>query len=78
MSSLPLELDDTEAVADVYDALTHDRPYRRAFAPSEALALVHELSSSQFEPRVVDAFVGLVQPPHLVGPRALMRLAAAS
>lgn len=47
------------AVADVYDALTHDRPYRDAWSEAEAVAEIQAGRGSHFEPRVVDAFLAL-------------------
>jgi putative two-component system response regulator len=44
------------AVADVYDALTHDRPYRPRFSHDEAVAMIRAGRGSQFDPGVVDAF----------------------
>jgi putative two-component system response regulator len=44
------------AVADVFDALTHDRAYRAAFTPSEGLAALREGSGTHFDPAVVAAF----------------------
>jgi len=44
------------AIADVFDALTHDRPYKRALPLEMALDEVRSLRGSQFDPRVVDAF----------------------
>jgi putative two-component system response regulator len=44
------------AVADVFDALTHDRPYKKAWPVEEAVAEVCRLSGTQFDPQVVDAF----------------------
>lgn len=41
------------AVADVYDALTTDRPYRAAFRPDEAMAILHDNTGVQFEGRPV-------------------------
>lgn len=58
------------AVADVFAALTADRPYRRAFDLGQALSLIREGSGTQFDPEVVEAFLGL-QEPHLVSPRVL-------
>jgi len=44
------------AVADVFDALTSDRPYRPAWTMARARAkIVHE-SGGQFDPAVVEAF----------------------
>ncbi len=47
------------AVADVFDALTHDRPYKRAWALEDAVAEIERLSGQHFDPRVVDAFAAL-------------------
>ena len=44
------------AVADVFDALTHDRVYRRAFSVEEATESIRQASGSQFDPQVVEAF----------------------
>jgi putative two-component system response regulator len=44
------------AVADVYDTLTHVRPYREAFGVERAVEEVRRLSRTQFDPRVVGAF----------------------
>lgn len=45
------------AIADVYDALTHDRPYRTALAPQEALDIVRGGSGTQFDAALVATFV---------------------
>ena len=45
------------SVADVYDSLTSDRPYRRAMSPFEAKAVIVEGSGKDFDPKVVDAFL---------------------
>lgn len=44
------------AVADAYDAMTTDRPYRRACSPREALERLWEGAGTQFDPQVVEAF----------------------
>jgi len=44
------------AVADVYDALTSDRPYRKAMAPPEAREIILSGRGTDYDPRVVDAF----------------------
>lgn len=45
------------AVADVYDALTHDRPYRSAWDREQAMAHIEGLRGTHFDPDVVKAFV---------------------
>lgn len=45
------------AVADVYDALTSDRPYRKGVPRPEALQMMREKSGTQFDPRVVEVFM---------------------
>ena len=47
------------AVADVFDALTHERPYKKAWPAGEALKEIQRCRGSQFDPRVVDAFMDL-------------------
>lgn len=44
------------AVADAFDAMTSDRPYRKAFKPEIALREILEKASSQFDPKIVEAF----------------------
>jgi HD-GYP domain-containing protein (c-di-GMP phosphodiesterase class II) len=44
------------AVADVYDALTSDRPYRRSISPYQARNEIASNSGTHFDPRVVKAF----------------------
>lgn len=43
------------SVVDALDAITHDRPYRRARPLFEALEELRRMSGKQFDPRVVDA-----------------------
>lgn len=47
------------AVADVWDALTSDRPYRKPLMPEEVRKIIRENSGSHFDPKVVDAFLEL-------------------
>ena len=50
------------AVADVYDAMTHDRPYRAALSPEQARAQLAEMvSCGAFEKRAVDAVLEAVR-----------------
>jgi len=47
------------AVADVWDALTNDRPYRRAWSNEEAIKYIRENNSTHFDPQVVNVFLDL-------------------
>ena len=47
------------AVADVFDALIHDRPYKKAWPFEDALAEIERSAGTQFDPRVVKAFLKL-------------------
>lgn len=48
------------AVADAFDAMTTDRPYRAAIAPGEAVEELRACAGSQFDPAIVDAFTRIV------------------
>jgi len=65
------------SVADVFDALTHERPYKRAWSADDAAAEIGRLSGRKFDPRVVAEFLqllrqGLLEPdaPCAEGPSA--------
>ncbi|MFC2144166.1 HD domain-containing phosphohydrolase [Acidobacteriota bacterium] len=45
------------AVADTYDAMTSDRPYRKGFDHEKAVRLILEETGTQFDPRVLRAFM---------------------
>lgn len=47
------------AVADVFDALTHERPYKKAWPVAAALAEIERQSGTQFDPTAVAAFLAL-------------------
>ncbi len=47
------------AVADVFDALTHERPYKAAWPVDRAQAEIDAQAGHQFDPGVVDAFLSL-------------------
>ncbi len=49
------------AVVDVWDALTSDRPYRKAWTSKKALDYIREQSNTQFDPKVVDVFLSLIK-----------------
>lgn len=48
------------AVADAFDALTNDRPYRQACSVDEAMEEIARGAGTQFDPRVVEALVRVV------------------
>jgi putative two-component system response regulator len=45
------------AAADVFDALTHERPYKRAWTARDALAEIEAHAGTQFDPAVVEALL---------------------
>lgn len=49
------------AVVDVYDALTHDRPYRKAWSEREAIDYIVRESGRLFDPKVVQAFLDVLR-----------------
>ncbi|MFW6090144.1 MAG: HD-GYP domain-containing protein [Gemmatimonadota bacterium] len=47
------------AVADVWDALVHERPYKQKWQVDEALAWIEQQSGKKFDPDVVEAFLDI-------------------
>lgn len=60
------------AVTDVFDALMHERPYKRAWTLDETLAELRALAGKAFDPRVAESFLGMVEsgriPPAIMAP----------
>jgi HD-GYP domain-containing protein (c-di-GMP phosphodiesterase class II) len=48
------------AVVDAFDAMTSDRPYRRACTAEWALNEIQGLAGAQFDPAVVEAFAAML------------------
>ena len=46
-------------MVDVWDALSNDRPYRKAWPEVQVRAYLRDQSGKQFDPRVVEAFFAL-------------------
>ena len=44
------------AIADVFDALTHERPYKAAWSVPDAVAEMQRLSGLQFDPAIIEVF----------------------
>jgi diguanylate cyclase (GGDEF)-like protein len=67
-SGYPLGLEKTEipvecrilAIVDAYDAMTNDRPYRKAKSDSEALQEIERYSGRQFDPELVKVFMSII------------------
>jgi HD-GYP domain-containing protein (c-di-GMP phosphodiesterase class II) len=48
------------AIVDAYDAMTNDRPYRKAIAHEEAVIEIKRRAGTQFDPNLVEEFIKLV------------------
>ncbi len=48
------------AVADVWDAVTNDRPYRKAWSKEQTIEYIKEQSGSHFDPQIVDVFLKMI------------------
>jgi putative nucleotidyltransferase with HDIG domain len=59
------------AVADAFDTLTSDRPYRRAVTPFEAKQVIVSSAGANFDPAVVEAFVHAFEHGEMEIPEAL-------
>jgi putative two-component system response regulator len=49
------------AIADVYDALISERPYKESFSHEEALHIMWDSRGSQFDPVILDAFMAVFE-----------------
>jgi putative nucleotidyltransferase with HDIG domain len=49
------------AVVDVWDAVTSDRPYRKAWSREKALEYIQEQAGKYFDPRVVEYFLSMIR-----------------
>lgn len=49
------------AVVDVYDALTHERPYKPAWPVNEAIAFITKNTGNHFDPVVVEVFLDVLR-----------------
>ncbi|MBI4757856.1 MAG: hypothetical protein HY783_02475 [Chloroflexi bacterium] len=47
-------------VADAYEAMTSDRPYRAKMEPQEAIAEIKRYVDTQFDPKVVEALISFL------------------
>jgi putative nucleotidyltransferase with HDIG domain len=49
------------SIADVYQALTSDRPYRKAFSKKEAMKILKDGAGTQFDPVIVKVFLDILK-----------------
>lgn len=49
------------AIVDLFDALTHERPYKKAWTEKEVVAEMERQSGQHFDPRVVEAFLQVIE-----------------
>jgi diguanylate cyclase (GGDEF)-like protein len=49
------------AIADVYQALISNRPYRKAFPKRQAVKIIEESSGTQFDPQIVKIFLAVLK-----------------
>jgi putative two-component system response regulator len=67
------------AVADAFDALIHERPYKRAWSVEEAINELQSCSGTRYDPQVIEALIkvalqeGLLRPPTATGHLVTLR-----
>ena len=49
------------AIADVYDALVSERPYKKPFTHEQAVQVIKDGSGTHFDPKIVDAFLTVAE-----------------
>ena len=49
------------AIADVFDALYSDRPYRKAYDHSTVISIMQEMTATHFDPQMMELFMPLAQ-----------------
>jgi diguanylate cyclase (GGDEF)-like protein/PAS domain S-box-containing protein len=48
-------------IVDAYDAMTHDRPYRKALTKDQAIQEIKENAGTQFDPEIAEAFIEQIE-----------------
>ena len=66
------------SVVDCFDALTSDRPYRRALSAREAFAIIEARSATMYDPAIVEAFREVCTSTQVAGTDAVNEAAAAA
>jgi diguanylate cyclase (GGDEF)-like protein/PAS domain S-box-containing protein len=49
------------AIADIYQALISNRPYRKAYGQNEAIDIIKDGSGTQFDPKIVEVFLHIIR-----------------
>ena len=49
------------AIADVYDALVSERPYKKPFTHEQAVQIIKDGSGTHFDPKIVEAFLTVIE-----------------
>jgi HD-GYP domain-containing protein (c-di-GMP phosphodiesterase class II) len=49
------------SIVDAYDAMTHDRPYRKAMSKEDAIEEIIKCKGTQFDPKLADEFIKLIR-----------------
>jgi putative two-component system response regulator len=49
------------AIADVYDALVSERPYKKAFSHEQAVEIINKDSGTHFDPKIVEVFLNVAE-----------------
>jgi putative nucleotidyltransferase with HDIG domain len=56
------------SIADVYDALVSDRPYRKGYSVDKAIEIMTSMKGKAFDTRIADIFLSIVQNPSFSNP----------
>jgi putative nucleotidyltransferase with HDIG domain len=64
-------------VADAWDAMTSDRPYRRGFSPARALAVIRINAGTHFDPEIAELFAQMMNVEATEEYQSILRLASA-
>mgnify|MGYP000853071445 CR=1 FL=1 len=60
------------SIVDAFDAMTNDRPYRKAMKEEEAIAIIRDNAGAQFDPELVSSFLLMLEENHEIKDAAIM------
>jgi putative two-component system response regulator len=61
------------SIVDMFDAMTHKRPYKEAWTIECAIEEIRKLSGTKFNPKIVEAFIEMIGPPSLYSEKIIFR-----